>query len=370
MLRFCAYLRGEYGLGVGHAEAHDALRAVESVGICDSTRFRCALRLVCCSKRGDIEPFERAFDAFFLAPPRGLPQSEYAPKHSRPQGEAEEDDATEARRPRIDAGAADDATTWETLLAKYSAAAGSAPPPSIPDEGLPAMLSAASRLIAAVRLGRSRRWRPLARGQRFDLRRTLRASLHTGGDPVVLRRLGHPLRNPRFVVLIDGSRSMTEHGGLMLQFAYALCRRTTRASAFVFSTDLRQITRTLRSSARAGVWPLDELGEAWGGGTRIGASLLQFARRFPARMSPDDTATIVISDGLDTGEAGSLERAMREIARRSAVVVWVNPHASREGFRPESRGMRAALPYVDVLSGADSARAFGELLAPREAEPG
>ncbi|MGA7357129.1 MAG: VWA domain-containing protein, partial [Candidatus Cybelea sp.] len=209
-------------------------------------------------------------------------------------------------------------------------------------------------------LGRSLRWKPQPRGERFDLRRTLRASLRTGGDLLQPHTLGHPLRNPRFVLLLDGSRSMSEHAPRMLQFAYALCERTRRARAFLFSTELREITRALHDAARARSYRLDDLGEAWGGGTRIGASLSEFVREHGASLS-DQTFAIVISDGLDVGEIPRLARAMREIARRCAAVAWVNPHAGRPGYTPSARGMRAALPYLTSLTSFERMAALSKL---------
>jgi uncharacterized protein len=361
--RFAQLLRERFGFRIGQAEVHDALRAIEVAGLRDPARFRAALRAVLCSGRDEIPPFERAFDAFFFGP-RGVQQSNYLPRDTRPRAADETGAPAEAERPRdvITDEEPDEAQSWEGRLARYSAAASQAPVPAIPDGGMAAMFVAVRRLLAAVRLGRSRRWRPLRNGPRFDLRRTLRASLHTGGDPVTVRRLGHPRRNPRFVVLIDGSRSMTGYGALALQFAYALCRRTARAEAYVFSTALRRITRELQRSARAHDRRLRGLGESWGGGTRIGANLARFVRRYEATLVSRDTVTIVVSDGFDTGETGQLVRALRRIRRRSAMVVWINPHAADPGYRPEARGMVAALPYIDRLVAAGDARAFGRLI--------
>jgi len=361
--RFAQILRERLGFRIGQAEVQDALRAIEVAGVVDPARFRTALRAVLCSAREEIPPFERAFDAFFFGP-RGLRQSDYLPRDTRPRVTDETAGAVLVERPRdvFTDDEPDGAQTWEGRLARYSAAAAQAPPPAISERDLPAMFAAVRRLIADVRFGRSRRWRPLRGGPRFDLRRTLRASLHTGGDPVSVRRLGHPRRNPRFVVLIDGSRSMTGYGALALQFAYALCRRTPRAEAYVFSTALRRITRELQRARKEDDRKLRGLGESWGGGTRIGASLARFVRSYEPTLVAGDTVTIVVSDGFDTGDTGQLVRALRRIRRRSATVIWINPHAADPHYRPEARGMLAALPYIDRLVAASQARAFGELM--------
>lgn len=384
---FCGSLRGDLRFSVGHEQAREALRAAELVGIADRERVRTALRLVLCSKPEELRLFDEAFDAFFAHPRRGVRQQAYAARHSRPQpgarsasggrdataqapqreapAQLDEDtgsSAAPARLRAIDEEPADAAASWQMMRARFSPQAGSADPPPIAAKSVEALLTAASKLVAGVRLGRLRRWKPQQRGARFDMRRTLRASLQTGGDPVALRRLGHPLRNPRFVILLDGSRSMASHGTLMLSFAYALCRRTPRANVFIFSTELREVTRALRSASRLREHQLAGIGEAWGGGTRIGDSLSAFVVRYAGRLLTPETVTIVYSDGLDAGDVERLGRAMREIRRRSAAVIWVNPLVGTPGYTPSARGMSVSLPYVDALVGAGDASGLLDLI--------
>ncbi len=336
-VEFCALLRDEHHFTLGRAEIHDALRAAELIGLGDRTRLRAALRAVCSSRPEELAVFDRVFADFFSSEAAGVPQTKHArrfrpddtgePPPQRPPGSLELESESLAER-------------WQALQTRYSPTEAAAQPPAIAtNEDADAL---ARRLIARVRLGRARRLRPAARGRFLDLRRTVRASLQTGGEIVALRKRGYPLRNPRFIVLIDASRSMSEHAPVALQFAYALCRQTLRASAFVFSTALSEITRDLRRGR------LGDLGAAWGGGTRIGASLDTFVRTFGSRLD-DRTFVIVASDGLDVGDLRALEHAMREIARRSAGVAWVNPHAAQAGFTPTARGMQAVLPYLASL---------------------
>lgn len=330
---FCRYLR-EAGFRIGIGETEDALRAAEIAGVSDRERFRVSLRAVVCGKFEDLHLFDRAFDAFFGA------RDGVEREHSQVQ--RHHASGTQAL-PHHDGDAREDVPAWETLLAKYSAAAGRSRPPSISRASETQMMHrSANALVTTIALGHSRRWKPQARGERFDLRGTLRASLHSGGDPVRLRRLGHPRLHPRFVLLIDGSRSMVEHAPDIMNFAHALARRTRRARIFVFSTTLREVTRELRSSR------LPELGEAWGGGTRIGATLQQFLRTYGASLN-DDTVTFVFSDGLDFGDPSILSGAAAQLRRRSAALVWVNPDAGVPGYVPETRGMRAVLPLISAL---------------------
>ncbi len=355
LVDFAATLRSDLHFSVGQAQAREALRAIEIVGVSHLGRVRDAIRLIFCAKRSESEVFDEAFDAFFLRPEHGVRQKKYSPRHSRrkddratfqsPDTENREGGERKDERPISQSPATRE---WETLLARYSPTAGATLAPTVTATHIRELLPAADRLVAAVRLGNVRRWRPQKVGPRFDMRRTLRSSLHTGGDPVSLRLLGHPRRNPRFILLIDGSRSMNAHGALMLEFAYALCRRSRRTRVFVFSTQLREVTRELRTAAKLLEHRLSDTGESWGGGTRIGSNLEHIVRKFGSGLD-DQTVAIIYSDGLDVGDVRQLERAMRELQRRCAYVVWVNPLAGSPQYRPEAVGMRRALPFVDAL---------------------
>jgi len=400
---FCEVLRKEHGFSIGQAEAHDSLRALDALGVTDRARVRAALRLVCCGKRPDVEAFDDAFERFFTQLSPGVAQPAYAPRHTRPGREDAPDDARDPAaapdRPRAldedpaegDGGRAaerrptgeerhDTPPSLAALRARYSPLFARSEPPAIDRSRDAAMFAAAGRLIAAVRLGRSRRWQMTSHVGRFDLRRTVRASLQTGGEAVTLHYRGHPLRNPRFALLIDGSRSVAEHTNAIVAFSRALVSRSLRTNVFFFSTELRDVTRELREVTRGThdrtrepqdrtrelhasnvTATLGDLGAAWGGGTKIGASLATFVDRHAARVLSPDTVVIVFSDGLDVGDASTLVRAMREIDRRSAGIVWLNPHASTPGFSPTARGMRAALPYITILTSAHDPRDFERL---------
>ena len=77
-------------------------------------------------------------------------------------------------------------------------------------------------------------------------------------------------------------------------------------------------------------------------------------------MTPD-TVTVVLSDGLDTGEPDVLARAARELARQSGRLIWLNPLAGIPGYLPIARGMAAALPHLDVFAAADDVAALEQL---------
>ena len=150
---------------------------------------------------------------------------------------------------------------------------------------------------------------------------------------------------------------MTECVQPILAFSAALCRRSRRVGVFMFSTGMRDVTRALTDRPER----LQRLGDAWGGGTRIGNNLCDFVRGRGQRLLTNDTLAIIFSDGIDAGELERLTRAMRDLHRRVAGVVWINPHAGHADYKPETGGMRAALPYVDLLAGPRDAAGYMEL---------
>jgi uncharacterized protein with von Willebrand factor type A (vWA) domain len=103
----------------------------------------------------------------------------------------------------------------------------------------------------------------------------------------------------------------------------------------------------------------------WAGGTRIGDSFAEFNRRWALRVVDRHTIVLVLSDGLDSGQASVLAAQVEAIERRAARVVWLNPLLGEPGYRPIARTMRAALEHVAVFAPAhnlESLQALGRQL--------
>ena len=71
---------------------------------------------------------------------------------------------------------------------------------------------------------------------------------------------------------------------------------------------------------------------------------------------------MIVSDGLDHGDAAVLGGAMRELRERARRVVWLNPLLGDPRYRPEAEGMRAALPYVDHFGAAHNFESLAGLI--------
>ncbi|MGH2344588.1 MAG: vWA domain-containing protein, partial [Chloroflexota bacterium] len=208
------------------------------------------------------------------------------------------------------------------------------------------------RLIALLRwqpaTRKLRRTKPAAKGPRADPRRAFRLSLGTGGEMMTLPRRIHR-RKPRPLVLIcDISGSMERYTSLLLRFLHALRQGRGGVETFVFGTRLTRITRQLRvRDTDAALAEVASEVVDWGGGTRIGDSLATFNRRWGRRVLGHDAAVVVISDGWDRGEPEVLAAEMAHLQRLSHRLIWLNPLLGLAGYEPLTRGMRAALPFVD-----------------------
>lgn len=374
LIAFCTVLRRDRGFRIGPGELHDAARALDIVDLSDERAVRDALRPILCATREEAAVFDRAFSEFFFPKPSGARQTGLPAvrdarreKARRRDEDVHADGRTPPERPADENGSepvggsiapravADRDGERAALVARaaYSPlAADDADEAPVLTRVEPAWRDAARMLVRRLHVGLSRRWRPASSGRRFDLRRTLRASVQTGGETLAPRWLRRPRRTPRFVVVVDGSRSMGESARTALRVAVAIASVTMHVEVFTFSTALRRVTTDVRRAAAGEARRLGRLHHAWAGGTSIGECLGELLRRFGERLIRRDTVVIIASDGLDVGAPDALRAAMRELHRRSAGVVWLNPLLETPGYEPTAGGMRAARPYIDTFTSA------------------
>jgi uncharacterized protein len=220
-----------------------------------------------------------------------------------------------------------------------------------------------SRLRLATPTRRTRRYERGRHGQRIDMRRTLRSSLRTGGDPIRLARRRRRIVPRRLVLLCDISGSMEPYARAYLQFLVCAAGSGPRAEAFVFATRLTRLTRALharnpeRALARAAAAAPD-----WSSGTRIGDALKAFNDRHGRRGMARGAVVVILSDGWERGDPLLVGREMARLARLANRIVWVNPRVAASGFSVGAGGMRAALPFCDALVSGHSLRALDEVV--------
>ncbi len=196
----------------------------------------------------------------------------------------------------------------------------------------------------------------------LDIRRTIRNNISSGGSMLELSFKDKKPEKYRLVILLDVSGSMDKYSFYLLRFILALREHFQNIEAFVFSTQLVRITDFLRVKNLDSVLTFLSKGtDHWSSGTKIGACLQEFNSRFAKRVLNGRTMTLVLSDGLDTGEPELLANELNKIKRRSRRLIWLNPLKGTEGYQPLARGMKAALPEIDIFKSAHSLESILEL---------
>ncbi len=216
------------------------------------------------------------------------------------------------------------------------------------------------RVVAPRR--RSRRTWGARSGRRLDLRRTLRRSHRTAGDPVRREYRRRRTRPRRIVLLADVSGSMESYSRVYLQLLQGAVRGA-RAEAFVMATRLTRVSQKLAAGhPDVGLARGAEAAPDWSGGTRLGAALKTFLDDFGRRGMARGAVVVVISDGWERADPVLLGEQMARLQRLAHRVVWVNPRSAAEQYEPLAGGMAAALPHVDVFVSGHSLDALDEVL--------
>jgi uncharacterized protein with von Willebrand factor type A (vWA) domain len=368
-----------FGLGAQPDRIVLFAQALEQVGFASAEDIRFAGRCVFVRTPDERRRFDAAFDAFWSSTARMRGPDERSDAADRAPGRPAPIRSPEGAR---------EATTVSPGSAKASPDQGSSAPTeaTLVRDGdrsftysfadalgekdfsslSPAELELAHELQRHKQLdfGRreSRRLTP-GTGGSFDARRTLRGSLRQFGEPMDLRTRTRASTQRDVVLLCDISGSMDRYSRLLLQFVHALRRSIGKVEAFVFGTRLTRITKAIRR--RDVNEALDEVAASvpdWGGGTRIGESLREFNLVWARRVLARGAIVIVISDGWDRGDVAMLAREMQRLQRMSYRLIWLNPLLGGRNYRPQTIGMRAALPFVDDFLPAHNLKSLTQLV--------
>lgn len=208
--------------------------------------------------------------------------------------------------------------------------------------------AAIARLRLVQREQRSRRFTANARGHRIDMRRTLRASLRTGGNMMALCHVAPITRVPPLVVLCDISGSCAQYSRIFLHFLHALAGDRPRVHIFLFGTRLTNITRDLqRRDVDEAIDRVSAHVKDWSGGTRIGASLKDFNYHWGRRVLGQGAQVLLMTDGLERDDIAQLSTEMVRLRRAAKRITWLNPLLRFDKFEAAAAGIRAMMPHVD-----------------------
>lgn len=194
----------------------------------------------------------------------------------------------------------------------------------------------------------------------IDIANSIRANIQNGGNIIKLQKKHQKKDKYRLMVLLDVSGSMDKYSFYLLKFLWALRSNFKQIEVFTFSTQLMRITEYISDKNMAGALAMvSRNAKHWSSGTKIGACLKDFNDNYAKRYLNGKTMTIILSDGLDTGEPEVLDAAMQQIKLRTKKLIWLNPLKGMQGYEPIQMGMQAALPSLNHFG---SAHNFDSLL--------
>ncbi|SHK35968.1 hypothetical protein SAMN05443637_105157 [Pseudonocardia thermophila] len=349
------------GLNITTDRVTAFLSAVDQLDVTSRVQTYWAGRLTLCSDPDDLPRYDRAFADWFTPPREGSGGTELIDQRkppppklaalTSPNGQGESDDSEGDEEEQFLARASGNEVLRHRDLAELS----------------PAEREHLRRLLALLKPDPpqrpSRRLHPARRGF-SDAHRTLRAALRNGGEIRELRKRDHSVRPRKVVLLIDVSGSMEPYADALLRFAHVVVRRAPASTeVFTIGTRLTRVTRELRM--RDPERALAATGRAipdWSGGTRLGEVLRAFIDRWGQRGAARRAVVVVFSDGWERGDTELLGSQCARLARLAHKVVWVNPHAGKDGYAPIQGGIVAALPHLNQLLAGHSLATLEKLL--------
>ena len=353
LVLFCRALR-EHGLAVTPSETVAAVTTLPLIDASDRDEVFLSLRSVLTTRVEDFPIFEELFETFWNRSPEDLVEREtffkdssvrpWSPNHTGTGLAFFLENWANSRGADTDALNVPGASDIESGGEKDFTAFG--------NDELEEIAKLARRLVRRLARNPSRRWRPVRKGSRVNLRRSLRQSLKTGGELIELSYKRRKPKRTKLVVICDVSGSMDVYSRFLLQFVYGVQNSFANVETFVFSTSLSRITGHLKSKTYQQA--LDRLSSrvrGWSGGTRIGESLASFNAQWLRRIEKR-TIVIILSDGWDTGEPEQLTEALARLQKRAGRLIWLNPLLGSATYQPMTRGMQAALPFINVFAPA------------------
>jgi uncharacterized protein len=374
-LRLAGFARTlrDNGFQVGLGETGDALQVLTSPAALDPMSLKPAFRALFCATHSDWERFDEIFDAFWQGRDMrqrqvltGVPSASHVPTKKLAEAhvpqealglpdrverksDGDGDTQTEGRGRREGASRAEKLAATDLRHV-------------VDPEDIAATHALAARLARVMRARLVRREQIRKRGRRLDLRRTIHRNVSHGGMPFDLAWRRRKIKPLRLVVLLDASGSMSLYTAFFVRFLHGVVDAFREAEAFVFHTRLAHVSPSLRDrDVTRAVEKLSLMAQGIGGGTKIGESLATFNRWHARRVINSRTALMIVSDGYDTGEPEQLGEEMRRLRRRCRKIIWLNPLIGWRDYTPQARGMRAALPHVDLFAPAHNLQSLAAL---------
>jgi hypothetical protein len=357
------------GLPVDSARIALAQQAAQLVGVERRLDLGAALESVMIGREQDRAVFREMFDAFFRDP-------EVAHKLLAQMLPSTQGKPGAGRRPRVSQALSPNRTaaamTKHDDEIRLDAAMSASEAERLRHADFNALsaeeFALVERLAREVPLATprvmSRRTLAGDRGARAHWSRTLRRAVRTGGELMVLHRLERAEQELPLLVLVDVSGSMERYARLLLAFLHAATRGARRRDVFAFGTHLTDLSPVFRlPDTDAMLAAASNAIDDFAGGTRLGESLAQLRARHSRRFVGGRTLVLLVSDGLDTGDAQSLDDELAWLKRHCRKLMWLNPLLRYEAYAPIASGAAVLHRRADRMVAVHNLERLDDLAA-------
>ncbi len=352
IVAFCRYLR-QNNFSVTIAEERDALAAMNILQPYESTEtLQLCLQTALCRSPQQLHLFPKLYQTYWRELDRAVDSKIKEETEEKPSPTK----VNQSQRPptihEIKNWLHGNKKTEETDVATYSTidVFGKNSIPVFEEKEMREIFRLVKKLVEKIANRRSRRFQSTRKREQLDLKKTIRKSITRGADIAEVFYKKKKKENLKVVLICDVSRSMEMYSRFFIQFMFAFQKLFPKVNTFVFSTSLHPVSEELsKKSLNRSLEKIISKVNNWSGGTKIGASLEEFTQQYAHKNLTSKTLTIILSDGWDTGDVDLIEKNMKIIHRKSLQVLWLNPLAGSDTWKPEVQGMKAALPYVDAM---------------------
>ena len=339
------------GLNVGMQECFDALTVANTTLIESQSTFKSGLRAIFCTSEDDYQIFNQLFDDFWIekvfAQALGQKTVRINKQKKNPTGTVVMMGKGTSKEEVHEGKSVTGANAMERLRRTDFS--------HLKEMDSEFLNKIADALFKQMSVKLKRRMKSSTKRERIDLRRTIRKNIGHGGDPIERVFKAKKRRKPRLIVLLDISGSMDKYSFFLLRFIYALQENFETLESFTFSTRLRRITDLLKKKGLDKTLQLlSNVSEEWSSGTKIGQCLSEFNTTYAKRVLSGQSITIILSDGLETGNVNQMELELQKIKLRTGKLIWLNPLKGMKNYQPTARGMESALPHIDTFRSAHS----------------
>jgi len=320
LLAFVQEARNQ-GFKTGLQSSHDTITAALKGLWLDKDLFEYALAALYCTSPDERAYFSKIYKRFWRE------------KGSRLKNELEY-----KNQKRTTSGASTNQTAKQTDFSKLSRSQSEA-------------LDLLSEKLVKEMSMRIKRRKTKSKSGTINISQSIRKNLQNGGTIINLAKLKQKKDKHRLLILLDVSGSMDKYSFYLLKFLWSLRSHFKHIETFAFSTDMQRITDYISDKDIGSALSLVSYNVThWSSGTKIGDCLRDFNETYAKQYLNGKTITIILSDGLDTGDTDVLEEAIKKIKLRSKRLIWLNPLKGMEGYEPIQRGMKAAMPSLNHLT--------------------